>query len=387
MTPQNQNICGMKFKHILFTLIITFIPVVFIELILQLLDKPKYQQNINVGWRYQGTDKDQINQEGFRGKKIDYTDQDFVVVLLGDSQVESESSKFGEMPEDILQNKLKEKGVPAKVFSLGAGGYGNDQELLALKKYFQNYRADLVVQWITPSNDIWNNLFPTHIPKDGQPKPTFRIENNRLVGPNIPMDSLFFKNSPFKLIHLIQRVFMNPVKGMDEKYEKLYLPDPYKPMENYDGTITYWDYPATENFENEKTHVSNSFTPVSQRQAYGIMLTNLLNKEIQKTCKENGANYYGIDREEKPGSYSFNGENVLERNGKYYKISYKTINENTDKIMEGLPFIKLPLSVKDWRVSEDNGHLNKAANMQVISELADSLIARGNGLPTFFKHM
>ena len=69
------------------------------------------------------------------------------------------------------------------MFSVGAGGYGQDQELLALREYYSKYRANLVLLWQTPGNDIWNNIFPTHWPTNANPKPTFWLEDGRLKGP------------------------------------------------------------------------------------------------------------------------------------------------------------------------------------------------------------
>ena len=123
------------------------------------------------GWKYQGVRKNETNEFGFRGREIRYEKTDYVVLVVGDSQVESEYGAFGKMPERRLQYHLSVlTGKPIKVFSLGAGGYGQDQQLLALKNYFGEYTADLVVVWETPGNDVWNNMFPTHWPADGSPK-------------------------------------------------------------------------------------------------------------------------------------------------------------------------------------------------------------------------
>ena len=56
--------------------------VLLAELVLQVLDKPS--PNVS-GWRFTGRDSEK-NQLGFRGQPIRYTTDDFVIVLLGDSQ-------------------------------------------------------------------------------------------------------------------------------------------------------------------------------------------------------------------------------------------------------------------------------------------------------------
>jgi hypothetical protein len=130
------------------------------------------------------------NEFGFRGQPVDNGDGDFVILLVGDSQVEAVAVPLERMPERLLEAHLRELGRPARVFTLGARGYGQDQQLLMLEKYFEQRRADLILLWFTPGNDVWNNLFPTHWPANGQPKPTFWLENGGLRGPNHALGEL-----------------------------------------------------------------------------------------------------------------------------------------------------------------------------------------------------
>jgi len=142
------------------------------EAMLRLVDKPK---PIISGWKTSDINPElselERNQLGFRGQQIEYADNDFVVVLLGDSQVEAMACGYEWMPERRLQNYLNSSGRKVRVFTVGASGYGQDQELLALREYYQKFRANLVILWETPINDLWNNQFPTTT--DGHAKPTF----------------------------------------------------------------------------------------------------------------------------------------------------------------------------------------------------------------------
>ena len=95
---------------------------------------------------------------------------------------------FEWMPErrlqDYLSDKVRKSSGNVKVFTLGTEGYGQDQQLLVLQEFYRSHRADMVVLWQTPGNDVWNNMFPTHWPtKNGWPKPTFRLINDELSGP------------------------------------------------------------------------------------------------------------------------------------------------------------------------------------------------------------
>ena len=96
------------------------------------------------------------NQFGYRGQSIHYQTEDYVVLLVGDSQVEAYANRPEHMPEQFLQKFLTSQlHTPVKVFSLASSGWGQDQQLLALQEYFNLYRADLVLLWATPGNDFW----------------------------------------------------------------------------------------------------------------------------------------------------------------------------------------------------------------------------------------
>jgi hypothetical protein len=165
--------------HICAFAIMAMVSAVCGAVILQLFYRPP---PVLCGWKAFAVPSEQ-NQVGFRGRLIEYSPEDFVVLLLGDSNVEAMALPIEAMPERRLEAHLKSLGKPAKVFSIGAGGYGQDQQLLALQEYLQKYRVDLVVLWQTPANDVWNNLFKTHM-VNGNPKPTFWLEGGKLHGPS-----------------------------------------------------------------------------------------------------------------------------------------------------------------------------------------------------------
>ncbi len=238
-----------------FSLIIAgiLIPIISLEVFLNLVNRPRAGRDnyIYAGWKLL-FDHEKINDVGFRGQDIDYTDSSIVILLLGDSQVEAKACSFSEMPEQVLENKLKKINGNIKVFSLGSSGYGTDQEYLALKEYFKSFRADHVILWQTIDNDIWNNIFPSHnLPRDGIMKPTFWLnEKGNLKGPNYqPGDKISYlgniSNAGFKIILLLNRVIYrhnyHPEIGVDASWEK-YLPESYHPLMHYDGEYnTDWD--------------------------------------------------------------------------------------------------------------------------------------------------
>ena len=119
-----------------------------------------------------------VNQLGYRGHTISASEAEVSIVLDGDSQVECTSCPDDHLPEDALREAFAERGRKVRVTSLGASGFGADQELLALRSYFRaGYHADVVVVWQTPGNDIFNAMFPNMAPVFGvgKLKPTFRL--------------------------------------------------------------------------------------------------------------------------------------------------------------------------------------------------------------------
>jgi hypothetical protein len=327
------------------------------------------------GWRSFAHELEN-NQLGFRGQSLEYSDDDFVIVLIGDSQAEALACAYDWMPERRLEHHLNSFGKNVKVFTLAATGYGQDQQLLVLQEYYQTYRADMVVLWQTPNNDIWNNMFPTHWPTNGTPKPTFWLENGELRGPTEQIGEAI-KLSRFKVIELWRRLFM---PDRDEEWEK-YFPPPYTPMHDYHGPVNtqwqeLWDKDLGqlryENLDTEKSHMAISLTPRSKRMEYGITLTRKLLQQIEKLVTSHNGNFV-IFRTKKPSDDIEVDVNVYVLNGKYYKSLKKQREENIKKVNRGFRTYVIPIQVEHWMAGPQDAHLNEHAVDQVIRDLANSL--------------
>jgi hypothetical protein len=373
----------MKKKYVqIFLLLISsiIISILLVEAFLQFIRKPSA---VVSGW-LNTRSKLETNQLGFRGQKINSTNNDYIIVLLGDSQVAASSCSFDWMPESRLeyhlnQNANQNKNI--KVFSIGAGGYGQDQQLLMLQKYYAIYRADLVILWQTPGNDVWNNIFPTHWPNNGYPKPTFRLLNGDLYGPSENFGEKL-NWSKIKILVLANRLF----KFIDRDGDwEIYLPQPYKPISNYDGKICYdwqerWDNNLGrmryENLDTEKSHLAISLTPVSPRMHYGLDLTKALLREINRLVNSNNGKLV-IFNTKPPYRKQDNcpGDEVVHLlNGKYYKTSKKQFHDNLEYINAEFLSFTIPVTVPKWRVGPEDGHLNEHAVDQVMKDLATQLL-------------
>jgi len=332
-----------------------------------------------------GVSPNEVNQLHFRGQKIEYEDDDFVIVMLGDSQVEAQACAYGWMPERRLQHYLNvEHGKNVKVFTLGASGYGQDQQLLALRGYLKDYRADLVVLWQSPVNDVWNNIFPTNWPANGVLKPTYWLENGELQGPNYYLGEPVDKTSRLEIINLFNRLNMN--KDLDGDWEK-YLPEPYQPLLSSEGPVNEtwqnsWNRGGMrdENLATEKSHMAISLIPRSERMQYGLDLTHKLLLEIEKTTVDQGGKFVIFVTEPFPAVLTEPNDYIMVLNGKYYHVSTAQYYENTAYMNRGFEYHILPVTTTEPTVGPDDGHLNEHAVDQVMKDLAFILSTQSDSL-------
>jgi len=127
----------------------------------------------------------EINSKGMRDKSYDYKKPEGIkrIVVLGDSFTwgygVEEKNIFTEILEDELLKNIQ-------VINMGVSGYGNDQELLFLKKDGIRYDPDLVVVAFYIGNDITNNI---NTAQYNHPKPMYVLDNedNKLILTNIPV--------------------------------------------------------------------------------------------------------------------------------------------------------------------------------------------------------
>jgi hypothetical protein len=350
-----------------------------VEALLQYVD---YPPACSSGWlAYRHFPAEEHNELGYRGRRYEYGPEDFVVLLVGDSHVTAAAWPFDQMPERYLEFHLRRKVPRCRVFSLGTYGYGQDQQLLALQRYFARYRADLVVLWLTPMNDLWNNTFPTHgLAGPGTPKPTFWMEKGKLRG---PAERLGEDLNAWKVPALFRRVIM---PGRDERWEAVLPPPYYYKQTGIGNADPLWqeasqegrfaEYPAT-----EKSHLAVLFTPRSGRMEYSIQLTRHLLGRMQETAAEHGAKFLMIDAQhpwqlfgDSPSAAVRTvaqtwreGEKTYAYEGRSYKTSRAQYEENLRDLTEGFPFHLVVLTMADCTVNKEDMHFNDFAN-DIIAE-------------------
>jgi len=344
--------------------------IVISEIILQILDVPLRPIS---GWL---SCKTECNSMGFRGHEITYSDDDFVVILLGDSEACSPASPFEQMPERRLENFLRRYRKNVKVFTIADMGYGQDQQYLALKKYFEKYRADLVLLMSTIRNDIDNNMFPTS-GGNNTIKPTFWLKNGELRGPTEEWLALV---GPRMKLALLWKSYLQKTLGESrlQKWKMEILPTPYQSLKRYKGAFdTTWDEMWKQNpkevyagIDYERESVANQLTPRSEMRKYGIDLSRKLFTKIKELAEANNGHFI-IFKEERPWEIQYTEKvNVHYMNGKYYMLSMRQYHDNLKELYDGFESYRIPLELDNYTASSDSEHLNQQAIDKLFKEIA-----------------
>lgn len=368
---------SVRLTRVLVVIASICLTLIFVEIVLQIV---KYPKPTISGWKTLNSYQSERHQLGFRGQPIEYKDDDFVIVLIGDSGVEAKACAYGWMPEQRLQFHLNASGKHVKVFSLGGPATGQDQQLLSLREYYQKYRADLVLVWYNPGNDIWNNTFPSGIPDDRTPKPTFWLEGGQLHGPTELTGEPIRETSGIKLVRLWRKFFP---WSREKEWTRNILPAPYVPLNKYDGPVTDdWEkrmqmlpgYLRYENFDTDKNDRVAYLTPRSPRVQYGLDLTRKLLEEMQRLAAAHGAQFAVFTVGPKPDASKVgtpgSDEVVHVLNGKFYKTSDNQYFENANYVTQGFDNYLVSVTVEPAIVGPEDVHLNEHATDQVMKDLA-----------------
>jgi hypothetical protein len=368
-------------RHLVGTVAITIVLIAMLlltEVVLRLTDRPGAPV---VGWA-SGRPGEQ-NQFGFRGHRFDPT-ADVRVVLLGDSQVEAYAVAFDDMPERQLQRTVAElMQTIVSVVSIGSSGWGQDQELLALRAHIKAARPSAVVLWFTEDNDLWNNTFPTHFPKDGSPKPTFWLDGTKLEGPNIPWLEAY-RPPGLYLAQATRRVRGVPIYPTDAEWERR-LPPPYRASAPSNDAVSLMKrlaeargirvdelpYFNDENFDTEKTHYNTYLVPESPRLTYSAALTRALLLRIRDLSEANGAKFFILVAEKSlpiPDPPT-----MFEIKGKGYWLSAAARRAVLARVVEGLPAIRVTGTSPDAVISKTDRHWNTEGNKYVMDSLGRRL--------------
>jgi hypothetical protein len=309
----------MNWKNLSLSAVSVMIVLLLVEAALRVANFPP-SPNI-AGWRWDESpyraefnmnDK-QINQLGLRGATIEYGNDDFVVLLVGDSQTEAGTQPADKLPERLLAEALQKRfpSKKIKVFTVASAGWGQDQELVWLNRYFEHHRADLVLNWLTPVNDYWENTFVdrSSTREAGRLKPTFKSDGDALE-PALPF--------PFdwKLKNLVALSLGRAANGKQFTLEQHYankwqarLPSPQSPeaaasacpanevpqgslLASYFEGARAYTLTTDEDVEHGRSHFSPFLRHASPRDRYSVEITHRLMQEMANVSERHHAKFF-----------------------------------------------------------------------------------------------
>ncbi|GJM30870.1 MAG: hypothetical protein DHS20C17_35050 [Cyclobacteriaceae bacterium] len=387
----------------------TIIAIFIMEALLRGIGVPS---KLNSGWGWENSagrklskyDALTTNQFGYRGQNINYDADDYVVLLVGDSQVEAYAGRPEHMPEQFLQEFLTSQlHKPVKVFSLAASGWGQDQQLLAIQEYFRVYRADLVLLWATPGNDFWENAFPDRsvTPLAGPLKPTFRLIDGKLSGPYFTSESYLHNSAIAQLIETVlanmqqetleQRILRRWLQKMPSSHTT-HKPD----NENVCGGLTVvnqveffntifdlnkdigYTVKSGQDVVNSRSLFSAYMLDPSNRDEYLVAITESLLWHVKTEVKKNHSEFlafYPVREDfDKRGMQMVRC--VADFQGNIFRVSLDFTSRLQDVISsEDLVVFDL-LGGNEIVVSPEDRHLNDFGNELVMKKLSLTLMER-----------
>ncbi|MEZ6131418.1 MAG: SGNH/GDSL hydrolase family protein [Planctomycetaceae bacterium] len=122
-----------------------------------------------------------VNESGFRDDShaIEADPDTLRIAVLGDSYVEAAQVALEDTFWKVLETRLsKQSKRNVEVMGFGISGFGTAQELLAYRHYARNWKPDIVILAMTPSNDIRNNS--SHL-EPVQERPFFKLVDGNLI--------------------------------------------------------------------------------------------------------------------------------------------------------------------------------------------------------------
>jgi hypothetical protein len=155
-----------KISLLLFGLFISFIGV---EILVRVsgLDRPAlWHPDAEVGWvhipgtrlhwREEGDGQVLINSQGLRDEErsVQKPGGTYRIAVFGDSMTEAVQVNLDQTFAQLLQKRLRDRGMAVEVVNFGVSGYSPLQEYLLYKKLGRSFTPDLVIHAVFTDNDV-----------------------------------------------------------------------------------------------------------------------------------------------------------------------------------------------------------------------------------------
>lgn len=214
-----------------------------------------------------------LNVEGYLDveHKVDKPKTIKRALFLGDSFLDIPHT---DVPIETLPDFLR-KALPAywEVINIACGGWGTDQELLALVNDGIKYKPDYTILFFTPGNDLSNNLSHCALGKR-KPKPYFEFSFGRLNLVSLqggPQKISLVNRLRAKLYRYLMRFqIAKRVHLLQLRMQSLY-------------------FKGDDDFS--LSHINAFIEPMSTRMQYGWKLTFAIIDEMHRICKKAGSKF------------------------------------------------------------------------------------------------
>ncbi len=204
--------------------------------------------------------------------------------MTGGAEVECVECPPGETLDLILERAIQRYNPMARVVTLGARGYGEDQEYLALHEFLSSAHADLVVSWATIAETVPANTFRSGQPRPGVfvLKPTFALRGNDIVGPTEEIGKPVYRS---KLSGVIWPLFINPARNWNTLLPKA------DPGASIAPRGVARRLRVDDLLEEQQSSWSIWISPRPARVQYGINLTRALLRHMRELATLRGARF------------------------------------------------------------------------------------------------
>jgi hypothetical protein len=282
------------------------------------------------------------------------------------------------------------------VFSLASSGWSQDQQYLAMQAYFEKHRADLVLVWLTPSNDFWENGFPERnmFWFAGALKPTFYLEGEKLKGPLYTQPRYAFG------LHTVQMAFNASGYRFGQQFEllKWYLrmpaaattppydhcPTPKTTEISFFGFLGAMEeilpdaaYTLTleEDLEHTRGHFGQRVLPATKYTVYQQKVTQALYEKMAALATQHGAGLKMFYRKQHGYDRIFAQIKCVKTAKGYYTFQPKMLESVIARLVPAghLLMVETPYGLENY-VSKFDRHYSALGIARAMDDLAGKLV-------------
>lgn len=321
--------------------------------------------------------EEKTNSRGWRDVEHAPTKTRPRILLLGDSQTYG----FGVPLDQTLGGHLRDMlGDRYEVISVGVSGWGTDQQLLFLENEGWDYEPDIVVLVFTMANDVIGNMTAESMHPRAQ-KPRYRLEDDRLVLEPLTWEQpsllrrLFSRSAICRRVRLWLEIRRTRPGDIHFRYARDGGDKPQVDVGNA----------HEDDLEKDQSALSVYLADWSDRLEAGWRLTMRLIEEINRGCREHGADLLVYPTGQPVPELTIT---EMERGGKTWRLNWQKPFERLHEFcqLKGIPYLVEPIEYRKrfWGrelTFEHDTHLTPEGN-RAAAGLIKAWIDEHDGMTT-----